>query len=257
MFQSWRRLLFLHWRFDPGQIQALLPAGLTVDPFDGAAWVGIVPFQMVNSRPRAAPAVPYFSNFLELNVRTYAVDEQGTPGVWFFSLSTNRLLASCLARAWFHLPYFWAAMRCRTAPDGTTDYACRRRNDPCRRTSRYRYCPTGTLAPAERGTLDFFLVERYVLFARLPSGRITTGRVWHPPYQIQPVALTTCDCVPLQIDGLPPLDPMPDHVTYSPGVDVEVFALQSAPSPGTSRDTPTGGHSGSVRQGPEENGLAF
>lgn len=239
MFQSWRRLLFLHWRFDPGQIQALLPPGLTVDPFDDAAWVGIVPFQMVNIRPRAAPAVPYLSHFLELNVRTYAIDEQGTPGVWFFSLSTNRLVASCLARAWFHLPYFWSAMRCRTSHDGTTDYACRRRNDPCGRTSRYRYRPIAPLAPAEMGTLDFFLVERYVLFARLPSGRMATGRVWHSPYQIQPVALNTSDCIPLQVDGLFPSDPAPAHVTYSPGVDVEVFGLRAAASPGASQGIPT------------------
>ena len=56
MHHTWRDLLFLHWRFDPGVVQQTLPPGLTVDTFDGAAWVGIVPFQMRNIRPVLLPA---------------------------------------------------------------------------------------------------------------------------------------------------------------------------------------------------------
>ena len=37
MRQSWRDLLFLHWRIDPAVIQETLPPGLTVDTFDGQA----------------------------------------------------------------------------------------------------------------------------------------------------------------------------------------------------------------------------
>ena len=29
MYHTWRELLFLHWRFDPAEVQATLPAGLT------------------------------------------------------------------------------------------------------------------------------------------------------------------------------------------------------------------------------------
>ncbi|HEX2622276.1 MAG TPA: DUF2071 domain-containing protein [Phototrophicaceae bacterium] len=46
MEQSWHDLLFMHWSFPPGTVQALLPAGITLDTFDGKAWLGVAPFYM-------------------------------------------------------------------------------------------------------------------------------------------------------------------------------------------------------------------
>lgn len=40
MVHRWETLTFLHWRFDPGAVQRLLPPGLTVETRDGAAWAG-------------------------------------------------------------------------------------------------------------------------------------------------------------------------------------------------------------------------
>ncbi|MEL7210825.1 MAG: DUF2071 domain-containing protein, partial [Actinomycetota bacterium] len=36
----WRNLVFIHWPFEPSEVQAVLPKGLAVDTFDGEAWVG-------------------------------------------------------------------------------------------------------------------------------------------------------------------------------------------------------------------------
>ena len=83
MYQRWEKLLFLHWEMDPEVIQSTLPSGLYVDNYEGKAYVGIVPFYMRGIRPRGFPAIPYLSNFLECNVRTYVHDENGVPGVWF------------------------------------------------------------------------------------------------------------------------------------------------------------------------------
>src|SRR2546423_1635895 len=70
MHQRWENLLFLHWRWDIAAIQRTLPAGLSVDVHDGAAWLGLMPVFMRNVRPRFVPAVRYVSDFLELNLRT-------------------------------------------------------------------------------------------------------------------------------------------------------------------------------------------
>jgi uncharacterized protein YqjF (DUF2071 family) len=48
---SWETLTFVRWHVAPEQIQAILPSGLTVDVYDGAAWVGLTPFVMANMRP--------------------------------------------------------------------------------------------------------------------------------------------------------------------------------------------------------------
>jgi uncharacterized protein YqjF (DUF2071 family) len=40
MVHWWDELTFLHWRFAVEDVQRLLPRGLEVEPFDGAARVG-------------------------------------------------------------------------------------------------------------------------------------------------------------------------------------------------------------------------
>ena len=57
MRQRWAQLLFLHWAWDPAEIQRTLPPGLTVDVYAGRAWLGLVPFAMERVRPRGLPAV--------------------------------------------------------------------------------------------------------------------------------------------------------------------------------------------------------
>ena len=46
MRQTWGKLLFMHWRIDQQLLRPLVPDSLTIDTFDGAAWIGIIPFTM-------------------------------------------------------------------------------------------------------------------------------------------------------------------------------------------------------------------
>src|SRR5215472_13293648 len=61
MRQSWRELLFAHWPVKVQALRPLVPAALTLDTFEGEAWVGIVPFRMSEVCPRGVPALPWFS----------------------------------------------------------------------------------------------------------------------------------------------------------------------------------------------------
>ena len=92
MRMRWTDLLFAHWPMDPAVLAPLVPPELTVDTFDGRAWLGIVPFRMEDVAPRGLPAVPRLSVFPELNVRTY-VTHRGLPGVWL-RMSSGSLLVS-------------------------------------------------------------------------------------------------------------------------------------------------------------------
>ena len=81
MIHEWNELTFLHWRYDAEAVQRLLPPGLEVETFDGSAWVGLVPFQML-VRPPGLPPLPWVSHFPETNVRTYARAADGSVGVF-------------------------------------------------------------------------------------------------------------------------------------------------------------------------------
>ena len=110
MRQRWADLLFLHWPVAPETLQPLLPPGLTLDTFEGQAYVGLVPFTMTGVRPVWAPPVRWLSNFHETNVRTYVHREGKDPGVWFFSLDAANSIAVRIARAAWKLPYHYARM---------------------------------------------------------------------------------------------------------------------------------------------------
>ena len=73
MHQDWGKLLFMHWRVDPELVRPLIPDALTLDTYDGSAWVAIAPFTMWDIRPfpPLLPAIPGLSSMHELNVRTY------------------------------------------------------------------------------------------------------------------------------------------------------------------------------------------
>lgn len=108
---DWRDLAFLHWRIPVDVAAALMPAGTRPDTFDGATYVGLVPFELRQARIRSSPPVPYFGTFLETNVRLYSVDGAGRHGVVFRSLESSRLLIALIARAGVGLPYTWSRQR--------------------------------------------------------------------------------------------------------------------------------------------------
>lgn len=221
MLQRWEELAFLHWRWDAAVIQLTLPPGLFVDTFQGDAWLAIVPFYMRGIRPRFCPPVPGISNFLEMNVRTYVHDEQGRPGVWFYSLDCDQPLAVWTARTLFHLPYQHARMQAPIS-DGWIDYTCLRRGEATE--SRFRYQLANETHHADPGSLEFFLAERYLLFSQTPQG-IHCGQVNHVPYPLAEAKLETWDIEPLKQAGFADPNRPPDHLIGSPGVDVRVYPL--------------------------------
>ena len=226
MRQQWANLLFLHWPCDPAAIQRTLPPGLTVDVHDGRAWLGVVPFYMNRVRPAWFPAVPGFSDFLELNLRTYVHDEQGRPGVWFYSLDCNRWLAVKVARAGFHLPYEHAVMTAHE-DDGTIDFRARRQGQPADGDWRYVYRTESAGRAVAPGTLEFFLLERYRLFAfDARRRRLWSGQVAHALYRMQSATVERWDATVLRLAGFDPGGRGPVHVCAAEPVDVDIYPLQ-------------------------------
>lgn len=224
MRQRWSALGFFHWPFDPTVIAERLPPGLLVDTFNGKAWLGVVPFLMERVRPVGLPPLPLLSWFHELNLRTYVFDEQGRRGVWFFSLDCDQPVAVELARRFFNLPYEHAEMS--SSNDGSgTHYRSRRKDSP-EPEAEFRYALPKAPAPAALGTLEWFLVERYLLFSADKTGRLFSGRVFHAPYRIESISGGTCSKVPFALNGFEiPADNPHSRLAASP-VDVTVYPLK-------------------------------
>jgi uncharacterized protein YqjF (DUF2071 family) len=219
MRQRWERLAFLHWRFDPEVVQRLLPAGLRVETYDGAAWVGLVPFFM-----RVATAggreVPWASAFCETNVRTYVRDHEGRSGIWFFSLDAARFGAVVTARTTYRLPYFWSSMRL-VQGGGEISYDCRRRwPGPRGTTSRVKIMVGTPFSTDDLGERDHFLTARWVLFS-VAGSRRRFARAWHQPWPLHRAHVVDLDDNLVAAAGFPRPAGEP-LVHYSPGVDVRI-----------------------------------
>jgi len=222
MRHRWERLTFLHWAFDPADVQRLLPPTLQVDALEGRAWVGLVPFFMRVAAPggqRVPHGVPWVSTFCETNVRTYVVDQEGRRGIWFFSLDAARLSAVVTARTTYRLPYFWSAMRLREGP-GTIRYDCLRRWPGPPAASRIGIRIGEPYAGGDLTERDHFLTARWVLFSAA-GARVRFARAQHRPWPLYRATVEVAADDLVAAAGLPPPGGEP-LVHYSPGVDVRI-----------------------------------
>lgn len=220
MLQHWRWLTFLHWRYPAELVQSRLPDRLTVETFDGTAWVGLVPFLLDGVRAPGLPALPWLSRFPETNLRTYVRGPDGRTGIWFFSLEASRLPAVVTARTTYGLPYFWSSMSV-TQDGGQVTYRCRRRWPGPDGAGCDALVELGEPRDAARLTdLDHFLTARYRLYSTL-AGRLVAADATHPPWSLRRAVVRRLRQDLLPAAGLP----APDHdpvVHASDGVHARI-----------------------------------
>ena len=84
-------------------------------------------------------------------------------------------------------------------------------------------CLPGTeLHTAEAGSLEFFLIERYHLYASA-GGAVWRGTVLHNPYPLRRAEVTAWGEQFLTLNGFTSPGRLPDHSIMSPGVDLAIF----------------------------------
>lgn len=215
MRQTWRDLLFLSWEVDPDEIQKSLPEGLFVDTFQGKAYITLVP--MFVEQHRLGLSVPGFTDFLEVNVRTYVYDKEGIPGVWFYSLDFSSRLGCFIANRFFNLPYVFSEL------EGRREESIYLKGVRHHKTHmEFTYKPEDETFLAEMGSLDFFIAERYTLYTA-KGNKLDRGRIYHKPYPLSKVEATFKADDLFQINHLKNPGRKPDHIIFSKGVDVDFY----------------------------------
>ncbi|MFG2466108.1 YqjF family protein [Streptomyces canus] len=175
---GWLTQTFVHWPFPPEAVQALLPGGLVVDEYEGAAWVGFTPFVMADVRPPGVPAsLPGLPTFAETNLRTYVRHRDGRDGLWFLSIEVA--FPPMVAARAIGAPYNPGTLRVSTDGDTVSYSGSRWIGD-----ASYRLVvrPGDPIEPTER---DVWLTSRWRAYTR------RLGMLWETPVEHEPWPLAT------------------------------------------------------------------
>ena len=215
--QRWEHLLFAHWAVPAGLLRPHVPHRLTIQEFDGSAWLAVVPFVLAKLAPRGLPPVPGLNTFPELNLRTY-VEVDGVPGVWFFSLDASNPFAVWAANNVFSLPYHRAQIQLGEA-SGRIDFESKRAGSGVGCSVSYGAAP---------GSVERWLTERYCVYAMSRRGRLIRTQVHHEPWPLQQgeADFRRLDLgAPFGLDLRRP----PELVHYSRGVPVVLWPGERVP----------------------------
>ena len=241
---GWRSVLFANWPVDPAVVDAHLPDRLAADTYDGDAWLSVVPFTNVAVRPKGLPETVGFP-LPELNLRTYVTldgeegrdgpgngegrrdgRDEGTAGVYFFSLDADGFLGTVGARLFHHLPYYYADISL-TSTGGRVAFTSRRRHPgarPCAFDATYE--PTGAEFRSDSDSLAAFLTERYRYYTETPGGDLRYATVRHGRWPLYEADAEFRENEVFETNGFatPETDPL---TLYSPGVDVTASGSRS------------------------------
>ncbi len=205
---SWDRAVFLHYRVAPQFLQPQIPFEL--DLFDGDAFVSLVAFTLRNMRLNHAN-LKFLTQPLHthafLNVRPY-VRVGELRGIYFLAEWLNNRLATMLGPTLYGLPYRFGQLSYSHDSLEISGQVLGGGDIPgapgmsVRPALRYHASlPSNvTYEPATSGTLNHFLLERYVAFTKHgPFRRLF--HVYHAPWPQTPVnAQIDCDTL-LQTTG--------------------------------------------------------
>ena len=226
MRQYWGKLLFMHWALDAEDaelIRPLIPSLLSIDTYDGKAWIGVVPFTMWGIRASFLPPIPGASAFHELNVRTY-VHHNGVPGVWFFSLDAANRLAVWGARTFYHLPYFNAEMWLRQEGNSIKYHATRKDARGASAELDAAWTIGEPLAQMQAGSLGFFLTERYCLYS-YHRAQLYRSRIFHQPWPLRSATLDSYQSTMVESLGIQ--EPRGEPVLhYAEAIGVNIWPLR-------------------------------
>lgn len=186
----WRNAVFVHYAVDPDILQKQVPFELEL--CDGRAFVSLVAFTLSEMRPGFLDCsrLPPFPIHHFLNVRTY-VRHEAERGIYFLVEWLTNGLCVRLGPPIFGLPYrlghlayehdrvLAGQLAGRVTAGKSLRYSATESPDSC-------------LEPSPPGSLEEFLIERYVAFTQFGRKR-RAFRVWHPAWRQTSITLKVAD----------------------------------------------------------------
>jgi uncharacterized protein YqjF (DUF2071 family) len=176
-YQEWHDTLFLHWKVPPALLRNYLPKTIELDTIDGCAWVSLLAFEVKKMKMRNLPSFPYVNNFHEINVRTYVIKD-GIPGIFMFSVETDKLIQVLMSRLFIGIPYQIANIK-RSA----TELFCENENQGVN--LRFSFLNSAV----KKSRTDAWLTERHSLYEN-QNGKLYRFDIHHKEWKLKRLIAT-------------------------------------------------------------------
>src|ERR1700675_2745853 len=160
---EWRDLVMLNYEAEPEILRRYVPRGVELDTFDVRTFVSLVGFRFLRNKLYGFLAVPFHSNFDEVNLRFYVRRREGGEirrGVVFVRELVPRMAIARFARLMYGEKYdscpMWHRIE-RNAEGVSAKYGWKWRGE------KYRLRAQASSAPSRfaQGTLENFITEHY------------------------------------------------------------------------------------------------
>jgi uncharacterized protein len=183
---EWRDLVMMNFEVDPAILRSRVPVDTELDDFEGRTYVSIVAFRFLKTRIYGRVAIPFHSNFDEVNLRFYVRREERGElrrGVVFISEVVPRCAIAVVARLAYNENYFSYPMTRRISRSGDEadlQYSWRVGRDSYFVEASTKYEPS---LPKE-GSAEQFITEHYWGYARQRDGSTVEYRVEHEAWRV-------------------------------------------------------------------------
>ena len=185
---EWRYLVMLNYEVDPALLRPLVPAGTSLDLWQGRALVSVVGFRFLGTKVLGA-AIPGHRNFDEVNLRFYVrreVDGEVRRGVVFIRELVPRMAVAAVARWAYNEPYRVVPMRSTTPVGGAAAAPGRLRYEWRTAVGWQHVAATAVGAPRvpEAGSEAAFVTQHHWGYTRQRDGSTVEYEVEHPAWRV-------------------------------------------------------------------------
>ena len=229
---EWRHLVLFNFEVSPELLEPLVPAGTTLDTWEGKTILSVVGFMFLDTRIAGIP-VPLHASFEEVNLRFYVKREVGGElrrAVSFIKEFVPKPAVSVLARLFYNEPYSTARMSHEhmlveeeAAAARSLMYSWRKRGWESRMELTY----DGPLEEMAPGSEEEFVAEHYWGYTQQRDGGTLEYEVEHPPWRVARARDARFVCDVAKVYGeefVEALSAEPCSVFYAEGSPVKVFS---------------------------------
>jgi uncharacterized protein YqjF (DUF2071 family) len=192
---EWRDLVMLNYEVDPALLRQYVPLGVELDVFDGRTFASLVGFRFLRTKLLGVLAVPFHTNFDEVNLRFYVRRREGAEvrrGVVFVRELVPRLAIACLARMAYGEKYDSCPMQHKIA---RTETAVSLAYSWLFDGERFRMAAaaSGASSYVAENSMENFITEHYWGYSARADRASVEYRVSHERWRIWKAAEATFD----------------------------------------------------------------